>query len=65
MVIPLNLDGTLFEEGWSSGYKSQLRRRLAVDFTEWEKSTKFQEKVETVVRVLRPVEEGTMGGQSP
>lgn len=63
LVVPLNLDGALFDEGWASGYKSQLRRRLAVDFTEWQKGRKFDERVESVVLALAPVEQTPMGEQ--
>lgn len=52
IVIPLNLDGALFGDGWSSGYKAQLLRRLAVDFTECRSEKKFQENVERVMTAL-------------
>src|SRR5205823_6374269 len=32
-IIPLNLDGYLFNDSGKSGYCAQIRRRLAVDFT--------------------------------
>jgi hypothetical protein len=57
-VIPLNLDGYLFTNDWTSGYREQIRRRLAADFRQWETEPgKFEEQVENVIRALR-VDEG-------
>lgn len=52
VVIPLNLDGFLFEDAWSSGYKAQLRRRLAVDFTKWRNREVFNARVEQLTAAL-------------
>jgi hypothetical protein len=53
-LVPLNLDGYLFSDEWESGYRAQIRRRLAADFTAWDKgSGKFNREIETVIRALR------------
>jgi uncharacterized protein YjbI with pentapeptide repeats len=44
-LIPLNIDGYLFSDKWNSGYRAQIRRRLAADFTGWETNNKkFEEQ---------------------
>ncbi len=53
-VIPLNLDGHLFSGQWKSGMSSQVKRRLASDFTGWETdNAKFESAFEDVVLALR------------
>jgi uncharacterized protein YjbI with pentapeptide repeats len=52
-LIPLNLDGYLFN-GWQSGRASIVKQRLAIDFNGWEEShTKCEAKIEEVIRALR------------
>lgn len=53
-LIPLNLDGYLFSKKWRSGKATQIRSRLAADFTDWESnSTKFEEEFDRLVKALR------------
>ena len=53
-LIPLNLDGYLLSGKWKSGKARQVLRRLAADFTGWERDDlKFKESFERVVKALR------------
>jgi hypothetical protein len=53
-LIPLDLDGYIFSDNWKSGYRAEIRRRLAADFTEWETDrARFDVQIENVIRALR------------
>lgn len=53
-IIPLNLDGFMFDPKWDNWKKQHLTDRLAADFTGWDKdNAKFEEQLEKVVRALR------------
>jgi hypothetical protein len=51
-IIPLNLDGFLFER--NGEHAVTLRKRLIADFTGWDgNSTRFEEQLAKVVQALR------------
>jgi hypothetical protein len=53
VLVPLNLDGYIFSDQWKSGYRAEIRRRLAADFTGWGADrAKFGEQVENVILAL-------------
>ena len=53
-LIPLNLDNYLFTEQWKSGYRAEIRSRLAADFTGWEtRPEKFEREIERLIHALR------------
>jgi hypothetical protein len=53
-LIPLDLDGYLHSDAWSSGKKRQVRSRLAEDFAGWEQNPqKFSAALKRVTEALR------------
>jgi hypothetical protein len=62
-MIPLNLDGYMFSGEWRSGKASQIKARLAANFTGWETdNNKFEEQFERLVKALRA---GAGGREAP
>jgi uncharacterized protein YjbI with pentapeptide repeats len=52
-LIPLNLDGYLLTD-WKSGLCTEVKRRLAADFTGWDTdNAKFEAQFERLVRALK------------
>ena len=52
-LIPLNLDGYLFSDQWTSGKARQVKSRLAADFTGWESDNNtFEQAIQAVVKAL-------------
>lgn len=55
VLIPLNLDGYMFDPSWQRGYHAQVRHRWAADFVGWDSSaSKFEEAVRQVILALDP-----------
>ena len=53
-LIPLDLDGYLFTDAWQSGMKSEVTRRKAPCFTNWEGNEHiFQRQIQLVIKSLR------------
>ena len=54
-LIPLNLDGYMFNGEWDLGVlANEIRSRVAADFRDWEKpSSNFDEQVDRVIKALR------------
>jgi hypothetical protein len=54
VIIPLNIDNSMFDPVWNDWKKQHLTDRMAADFTEWEKDcAKFEEQIERVIHALR------------
>ena len=63
-LIPLDLDGYIFTDGWQSGKKDQVLSRLAADFKVRD-DDKFEAELEMVVRALRTDEGGREAPPDP
>jgi len=58
-LIPLDLDGYLLRGEWTRGMASQVKSRLAADFTGWESNNDiFNLALENVVKALQTEEHG-------
>jgi hypothetical protein len=53
-LIPLDLDGYLLQDEFSSGKKRQIQSRLAANFKGWEHNNAlFEEQIDRVIEALR------------
>lgn len=54
VLIPLDLDGYMFSDSWSSGKRRQLLSRIAGKFHNWQQRKELdKDEIERVVRALR------------
>jgi hypothetical protein len=53
VIIPIDLDGYIFSNDWKSGYREQIRRRLAANFIEWEDPIAFSMEFKKMLKALR------------
>src|SRR6185295_439461 len=61
LLIPLDLDGYLHSDEYTSGKKEQIRKRFAPSFKGWEHDNAiFEREIERVIKALR-----TDGGKEP
>jgi uncharacterized protein YjbI with pentapeptide repeats len=61
VLIPLNLDNYLFEGNWQSGLATEVKARLAANFTGWEHdNNRFDEQFERLVKALRTDSRGKL-----
>ena len=63
VLIPIDLDGYLFSEEWQSGWRNQLRARLAANFQKWDKDYYFDQAFEELAKALRA--NGAAASQAP
>jgi hypothetical protein len=65
-LIPLDLDGYLLGNDWSSGKRQQILSRLAADFRGWESDhDKFQNQLKLVIAALSLNETGRQKPPQP
>jgi hypothetical protein len=65
-LIPLDLDGFLFNADYQSGKKAEITSRVAANFVGWEKNhALFDRELEKVIRALRTDDIGREKPPSP
>jgi hypothetical protein len=53
-LVPLNLDGYLFDGGCTAATATQIKTRMAADFTRWEQdNSKFEQEFGKLLKALR------------
>jgi hypothetical protein len=65
-LIPLNVDGYMFDGAWRSGKERQIKSRLAADFKGWETDNgKFELAFEQLLKALRADDGGREAPPAP
>ncbi len=53
VLIPINIDNHIYSDAWTSGYKSQIRKRIIADFSNWQDEVSFNSSFDFLLKGLK------------